>query len=93
MFNQDHIFYKVSGALCSLTIIMAFVIYVVRQDVADVRKQITTLNGDIVHKRQSVTILQTEWSHLNSPNYLKKINDHVVKFENLLPKQTKALSV
>lgn len=49
---------------------LSVVLFSVKYQVQDMEQELVDLNRSIIHERQSIHVLQAEWSHLNDPKRL-----------------------
>ncbi|NQU59351.1 MAG: hypothetical protein HQ513_19135 [Rhodospirillales bacterium] len=49
---------------------LSVVLFSVKYQVQDLEQEMVDLNGSIIDERQSIHVLQAEWSHLNDPQRL-----------------------
>ncbi|MEG9861458.1 MAG: hypothetical protein V6Z81_03005 [Parvularculales bacterium] len=56
-----------------LTVVFSFVLYQVKYDVRDKHITLATLQDYILHEKESIQILEAEWSYLNDPARLQDI--------------------
>ena len=65
-----------SAAVClwfTLTIFMAFGMFVMKNYVEDLEKELAQISAKINEDVRSIHILKAEWSHLNNPERLRNL--------------------
>jgi len=85
--TSDHTLYKLSATLCFISTILAVNVYMTRKDIQSVYKKISHLDKTIFNKERELSLLLSEWTHLNHPSHLHKINKHRIKLRSLSPHQ------
>lgn len=90
--NKEYILYKISAGLSVVTVCMAFSTYVTRQSSQQIIKEISRIESTIHSKKRTLTMLSSEWYHLNNPYNLHRINKKSLKLHSLHPKQTTHIS-
>ena len=65
-----------SATIClwlTLTFFAAFMVFVIKNCVADLEKELGQINSKINEDVKSIHILKAEWSHLNNPERLRNL--------------------
>ena len=71
----------------TLTILVAFGTFVMKNYVADLEKELTQINRKINDDVKSIHILKAEWSHLNNPERLRSLATKHISLEPVKPEQ------
>ena len=91
--NKEYILYRLSAGLSVFAAFMAISIYVTKQDTKSIVQKINHITHSIDQKKRMLHTLTSEWSHLNNPQNLRKINKKVLKLKSLHPRQTSSLAL
>lgn len=66
---------------------MAFAVYQTKNQVVNIEKQVNQVNSKIITTNESIHTLKAEWSYLNTPKRLHKLNDKFLKLRPTAVKQ------
>ncbi len=79
-----------SATIClwfTLTFFAAFMVFVMKNCVEDLEKELVQINSSINDDVRSIHILKAECSHLNSPERLRKLAAKHIALEPVKPEQ------
>ena len=79
-----------SATIClwfTLTFFAAFMVFVMKNCVEDLEKELVQINSSINDDVKSIHILKAEWSHLNNPERLRKLAAKHIALEPVKPEQ------
>lgn len=71
----------------TLTILVAFGTFMMKNYVADLEKELNQINRKINDDVKSIHILKAEWSHLNNPERLRSLATKHISLEPVKPEQ------
>lgn len=57
----------------------AFALYLVKYRVQDIRDEVTGIESELRKEKETLVLLQAEWSYLNRPEHLRKLADKYLK--------------
>jgi cell division protein FtsL len=80
MRHTTFLFLLLAGAL-------SVVLFSVKYQVQDLEQEIIDLNGSIIKERQSIHVLEAEWSHLNDPKRLTMLAERHLGMKPVKPAQ------
>ncbi len=79
-----------SATIClwlTLTFFAAFMVFVMKNCVEDLEKELGQINNRINEDVKSIHILKAEWSHLNNPERLRNLAAKHIALEPIKPEQ------
>ena len=79
-----------SATIClwlTLTFFAAFMVFVMKNCVEDLEKELGQINSRINEDVKSIHILKAEWSHLNNPERLRNLAAKHIALEPVKPEQ------
>lgn len=66
---------------------MAFAVYQTKNQVVNIEKELNHVNNNIITANESIHTLKAEWSYLNTPSRLNKLNNKFLKLRPTAVKQ------
>ncbi|MBT4935077.1 MAG: hypothetical protein HOL66_12600 [Rhodospirillaceae bacterium] len=66
---------------------LSVVLFSVKYQVQDLEQEMVDLNGSIIKERQSIHVLEAEWSHLNDPERLAILAERHLGMKPVTPAQ------
>lgn len=72
---------RTSFYLClGVSVCVAIVLFHVKYKVIGIEQQIAKVNYQILGNREAIHVLKAEWSHLNNPTILGKLNQKYLNY-------------
>lgn len=71
----------------TMAIVLGVTMFTFKYKVKNLENELTTINHQISEDTKAVHILKAEWSHLNSPSRLRKLNKKVTDLNPVKPEQ------
>ena len=71
----------------TLTILVGFGMFVMKNQVQNLEKELASINHDIREDVKTIHILQAEWSHLNNPSRLRTLATKHISLNQLKAEQ------
>ncbi len=80
---------KTMKTLISITmaIVLGVTMFTFKYKVKNLENELITINRQISEDNKAVHILKAEWSHLNNPARLRKLNNKVIALNPVKPEQ------
>lgn len=73
--------------------ISGLALYGVKYEVKSLEEELVELNNKIYENREAITVLKTEWTFLNDPRRLKRINEQFFGMNFPKPEQIQPIHV
>lgn len=87
MSHSSHLVKHTTVLSTVLAVGLALVLFSIKDQVQNLKDELSGINGQIVAEQRALHILHAEWSHLTDPERLMALSKNHLDLEPLLPEQ------